>query len=664
MATSGIRGDSVGWSGLWTGVEAQAIERLDQFNEQGLVNVVWAFATASHAAAPTFTSAASCRVADRISTLTPQGLANSAWAFATSHAAASSQGRVPAGERAAPEFYAALEEEVPLRGIDIFKDQELCNIVWALATSGTEAPRLLDLAAGYVDAHLESFSTQGIANTLWSYATLGYDAPAVFERIAAHSIGRLHEFNQQELSLTAWSYATMGVPAPKLFDALAREAARRKHELNPQAVSNMAWAYASSSHSAPELFEALADQLERNYASFHPQGLAITSWAFASAGYLPSRELQGIMHNQSLKLINEFNEQGLANVAWAAANMGTVPAPALYDAIADRCIGILGTFNHQGLANLLWSFAKKMHPSDAFFDAAIPYVLASGDQKTTSQSLVSMLWSYAVLGYTPPELFRPIAATVRERLPELSPQGLANVAWAYAVADVDGPEIDALFGDGAFVDRCAVVIGEAKAYSSEGSSAHEHLRQLHQWQLWRDWKARRSGATTDAWPPLPEKMREQCATAFSDDNGRPSEFQRLVFGVVADLGLEPAEEVITSLGYSLDMVARLPATDECAVDDENAPPPGCSLTADAGVFPGDAASDLVAIEVDGPTHFLYHTKRPSGPTILKRRQLERSGWRLVSVPFFEWQEAARGARGREEREARRRRYMERKLGMG
>ena len=42
----------------------------------------------------------------------------------------------------------------------------------------------------------------------------------------------------------------------------------------------------------------------------------------------------------------------------------------------------------------------------------------------------------------------------------------------------------------------------------------------------------------------------------------------------------------------------------------------------------------VAVEVDGPTHFVGRT--PTGATALKRRQLRAAGWALLPVPYWEW----------------------------
>ena len=55
-------------------------------------------------------------------------------------------------------------------------------------------------------------------------------------------------------------------------------------------------------------------------------------------------------------------------------------------------------------------------------------------------------------------------------------------------------------------------------------------------------------------------------------------------------------------------------------------------------YPVDMAlpSKRLVIEVDGPTHFMTNANKPLGATALKRRLLERLGWRLVVVPYFEW----------------------------
>ena len=201
------------------------------------------------------------------------------------------------------------------------------------------------------------------------------------------------------------------------------------------------------------------------------------------------------------------------------------------------------------------------------------------------QELANTAWAFATAGHAAPALLDAIATeAVRGDLRDFTPQNLANTAWAFAGADHLAP---ALFDSDAFVQQlCA----------AERSFELDELRQLHQWQLWREER----GA---AWPPLPPELAQRCRDAFSSEDGVPSKLQRDVVASLQALGLAPREEVRTEQGYSLDAVV---------------------------VYGGRE----VAIEVDGPSHFCGRT--PTGATALKRRQLRAAGWVLLPVPYWEW----------------------------
>ncbi len=46
--------------------------------------------------------------------------------------------------------------------------------------------------------------------------------------------------------------------------------------------------------------------------------------------------------------------------------------------------------------------------------------------------------------------------------------------------------------------------------------------------------------------------------------------------------------------------------------------------------------ERVAIEVDGPHHFMRNTRRPLGELKARQRLLQARTWTVISVPFFEW----------------------------
>ena len=120
------------------------------------------------------------------------------------------------------------------------------------------------------------------------------------------------------------------------------------------------------------------------------------------------------------------------------------------------------------------------------------------------------------------------------------------------------------------------------------------LRQLHQWQLWREERC----ATT--WPALPSIMSARCMAAFRLNEGKPSMLQNDVHSVLALLASSaPKQEVRTKQQYSLDVVFGINGTN-------------------------------IGVEVDGPHDFLGRSRQPTGATLLKRRQLRHVGCILVS----------------------------------
>ena len=46
----------------------------------------------------------------------------------------------------------------------------------------------------------------------------------------------------------------------------------------------------------------------------------------------------------------------------------------------------------------------------------------------------------------------------------------------------------------------------------------------------------------------------------------------------------------------------------------------------------------LVIEADGPSHFTRNTGnvQPLGHTVMKARHLQLLGWRVISVPWHEW----------------------------
>ena len=244
-------------------------------------------------------------------------------------------------------------------------------------------------------------------------------------------------------------------------------------------------------------------------------------------------------------------------------------------------------FNPQNISNTTWAFATAGRAAPALFDA-IAAEAAQRMRDFKPQEMANTVWSFATAGRAAPALFDAIAAEAARHVRDFNPRDLANTAWAFAVADA--LPIDSSLFDQRFACRCEALAHEFSA---------EHLRQLHQWRLWYAGERGCSDALPEA------ALLARCAAAFRDvEEVTISRLQSQVAETVASFGMPVQEEVVVAEGYSLDMVV------ECG------------------------GGRRIAIEVDGPSHFVG--RDPTGSTLLKRRQLQHLGWRLVSVPYWEW----------------------------
>jgi len=431
---------------------------------------------------------------------------------------------------------------------------------------------------------------RALANTVHAIAKLDLRGAAwggsLWKDLEGAALACRSELNAFDLSNTAWAFATAGHAAPALFDAIGKESARRVRELKPQELSNTAWAFATAGHAAPALFDAIGREAYGRVRELKPQELANTAWAFATAGHAAPALFDAI-GREAAGRVRELKPQELANTAWAFATAGH-PAPALFDTIGKEAAGRVRELTPQGLANTAWAFATAGHAAPALFDA-IGRESAGRVRELDPQALANTAWAFATAGHTAPALFDAIGREAAGRVHELNPQALANTAWAFAVLD-HLPLESSLF-DQRFAHQCDALAHEFNSLD---------LSQLHQWRLW--YASER--ACSDGLPSA--ALLARCDAAFRAAEAQPSRLQRDVAKALASRGASVQEERVLEEGYSLDLVV------------------------DCG------GEELIAIEVDGPSHFVG--REPTASTLLKRRQLRHFGWRLVSVPYWEWDE--------------------------
>eukprot|EP00747_Dinoflagellata_sp_TGD_P158260 gnl/TRDRNA2_/TRDRNA2_177801_c3_seq1.p1 gnl/TRDRNA2_/TRDRNA2_177801_c3~~gnl/TRDRNA2_/TRDRNA2_177801_c3_seq1.p1 ORF type:complete len:220 (+),score=31.92 gnl/TRDRNA2_/TRDRNA2_177801_c3_seq1:164-823(+) len=181
--------------------------------------------------------------------------------------------------------------------------------------------------------------------------------------------------------------------------------------------------------------------------------------------------------------------------------------------------------------------------------------------------------------------WRLFASAAGRYVDKFTAQELANGAWAFAKQG--------------FSDLLLFSTFVRTSWRSQRDFNAQELAQLHQWVL--------AHRIVGLHQPLSLSFRDRCLGAFRAQQSSPSNLQQDILAVLAEFSADVHEEFRTQEGYSIDVRV---------------------------LWEGK----YVAVEVDGPSHFLAGCggRSPTGATMLKHRQLRALGWQVVVVPYFEW----------------------------
>ncbi|EJK43767.1 hypothetical protein THAOC_37756, partial [Thalassiosira oceanica] len=617
-------------SPVFDSIASSAVGMLNEFDARHLSNLIYSFGLVErnpYIGGETLFNVFREAAVKILHTFISQNLSNMLWAFVKVDAKNSrlfqETGRVISG-----------------MDLDSFKPQDFANILWSFAKSGEADSKLFQALGNHIVMRsLNDFWPQDVSNIVWAYAAAGVSHPELFKKIGDHVAGldSLDSFEPQHLSNIAWSFATVGESNPKLFKKIGDHVAGLGSlgSFKPQALSNISWACAKAGESNPKLFKKIGDHIAgpSSLGSFYPQDFSNTAWAFATAGASHLELFNKIgNHIAGLGSLDSFNPQALSNTAWAFASAGE-SHPKLFKKIGDHIAGLgsLDSFKPQNLSNTAWAYATARVFHSRLFEK-LTEVVAKKDH-FDERAISNFLWACATVGYTDERLFSAFAPVIESKLHECNEQDLANIAWAYSVANIPKQDLPVRKGEFIEIQHIAnflwacVTVGHtderllsafapviaskldecndqdlaniAWAYSVanapqdvfnkgyvvalalyEKEFSGEQLAQLHQWQLWQQ--------ELESGIELPRSLRAKCRNTFTSQGFSESKLQNNVVDELRIAGLDLGEEVLLGSGYRIDALVK--------VGDER----------------------KVAVEVDGPSHFIQ--RRPAGSTTLKHRQ--------------------------------------------
>jgi hypothetical protein len=455
--------------------------------------------------------------------------------------------------------------------------RSLANIVWACGKAGFAEKELLDACLARLVQGPASANAHDLSNTV-------YGASLLWERG--------YRIDEQQ--------------AQQLVAALAEQ----RRDANCQDVANALWAAATMGLRVPaSTWEQLLQELADKAGQARPQGLANALWAAATMGLqLPASTWARLLQVLADKAA-QARPQQLANALWATAKRtggaaGSQGAEAVGAAVLRLAAAVgprhVAAMNPQDISNSLWALAQlRLCPQPL-----VGQLAASAVQQApamTPQGLSNAALAAAKLGLVDAPLFAALVGAAQRLARRSGSQGLCNLAWSVAVADQR--QLAA-----AAVELCECVA----AAEVWGSTVLEDHMQLHQVHLWLLDGQPDGGGLAGA---LSAEQLQRCEEAWEGQlqetaQQRRGEFKRRVFAAAQ----------------------RLPTLTGCRQE---------ARTGD-GAFSIDVAAKhaasgrLLAIEADGPFHFLRPGRRPTGETLARNRALAARGYVVVCVPWWEW----------------------------
>jgi len=195
-----------------------------------------------------------------------------------------------------------------------------------------------------------------------------------------------------------------------------------------------------------------------------------------------------------------------------------------------------------------------------------------------------------------------------------APQALANIAWSMAILNC--------------TDAALLQWVEGALADTVNNMELLHLRQVHQFITWKSLQMHQSQLAGDRRSPPGASV----GSVFSSgDRGGEGKTRGLGWKEFVQNRVLRDNPPTSSSNLQNSVAFATAALNLELIEERKEPVSGYSFD----IF---LPQSQQVIEVDGPRHFAFETRRPLGPTVLKKRIVELLGYRYISVPYWEWDE--------------------------
>ena len=380
-----------------------------------------------------------------------------------------------------------------------------------------------------------------------------------------------------------------------------------------QAVSNTLWAVASKGQQVPPpQLQQLLGRFLAVLPAANPQDLSNTLWAVAAMGQqVPQQQLRQLL-GRFIVVLPDATPQAVSNTLWAVAAMGQQLPSAQLQKVLAAFDTMLPAANSQNLSNLLWACGKMKYIPTQLLQALQqhPQQLQQLITAAEPQALANIAWACGELGHTgqllPGALLQQAGKFVQDGCTgSFKPQELCNLCWSAAVLDLQ---------------QCVPQVLQLAAAASQlvSTASDAELQQLHQVHLW----------LLDSQLPSPGQGLSGCLTQQQLEQCRASWEQSIV--ATAKLQSSQLQQSVYAA------VLQLPPNTWQQQPQPEQPTADKACLIDIAAV--TASGIQVAIEVEGPQHYVQPDSTLSGTTQSRNRTLAARGYAVISIPYWDWDE--------------------------
>ncbi|GFR50194.1 hypothetical protein Agub_g12362, partial [Astrephomene gubernaculifera] len=280
---------------------------------------------------------------------------------------------------------------------------------------------------------ISSYDSWDATSSLWAYAQLGYVDEAAMDTLCNMALAMVHTFKPADCANVVVAFARMDYIHTELLRQLVPAVLDVIGECRPGEICQLLWAFARLGCHPGDLFlTEMVDAVHWHLDEYGNQELALVLWSLARLRHLPPLPFLAAAETHLLIRLPLLTPSDVCVSVWALPRL-RYKAVRLLDELPAALLPRLPTLPNRELCGLVSAFATARHHHRVLLEAVAAEVLPRLPS-LKPQELCIVLWTYGAFHHRPehPDFARQLAGVLYDRMPQLSPQGLAMTAKALA----------------------------------------------------------------------------------------------------------------------------------------------------------------------------------------------------------------------------------------